>query len=188
MRVTSLRWKLKSTSGKEWYNGSFFRGIHFSRRGYYKKCRACFCTCSTVGTYFRINAVDISLGDCFHRTFIDTCTTCNTIFTNYVSHFLLFLKLEQCKSKQFFRLKKMFVFFFILSFAAITFFFFRYSYKIKANWDEVYWWSYGGFWLFRVFMLNDKGQRTSRMPIWNKYTAWTSLNYLKAILHILYKH
>lgn len=112
-----------------------FRGLGMRRLCPRADCtrRACFCTCSTVGTYFRINAVDISLGDCFHRTFIDTCTTCNTIFTNYVSHFLLFLKLEQCKSKQFFRLKKMFVFFFILSFAAITFFFFRYSYKIKAN-------------------------------------------------------
>ncbi len=42
---------------------------------------------TTIGTYFWINFVNVAGGDRFHWTFINTGTTCGTIFRNLVSHF-----------------------------------------------------------------------------------------------------
>jgi len=54
-------------------------------------CGACICTRAAVCTQIRVNAVNITLHNCFYGAFANTTTTCNTIFTNYVSHFFKFL-------------------------------------------------------------------------------------------------
>ena len=44
------------------------------------------CTCAALCASISINWITFALRDSSYRTFIDTCTTCDTIFANYVSH------------------------------------------------------------------------------------------------------
>lgn len=48
--------------------------------------RANFCASSTIGTYVRINHINISFGNSAHRTFVYASSASNTIFSNNVSH------------------------------------------------------------------------------------------------------
>lgn len=43
---------------------------------------------------FRINYIDVALGNCFNGALINTGTTSGTIFINYICHFDLFLWLN----------------------------------------------------------------------------------------------
>jgi hypothetical protein len=49
--------------------------------------RANVCTSATVGTYIRIDFVDVALGNCFYGTFIDAGAACSAIIVDFVSHF-----------------------------------------------------------------------------------------------------
>lgn len=39
----------------------------------------------------RVDGVDVTLGDCSYRAFVNTCTASDTVVTNYVSHNLVSL-------------------------------------------------------------------------------------------------
>ena len=43
-------------------------------------------TCATLCAHFGVDAIDVTLGDSSYGTFVNTSSTCDTIFANYVSH------------------------------------------------------------------------------------------------------
>lgn len=53
--------------------------------------------CSTIGTFFRINYINVAFRYCFLRTFIDTCTACCTFIIYKMCHFDRFLIVKCCK-------------------------------------------------------------------------------------------
>ena len=56
--------------------------------------RAYSCTCATFNTYISIYCIRSSLRNCFNWTFTNTWTASNTFFTNLISHFLFFIRLN----------------------------------------------------------------------------------------------
>jgi hypothetical protein len=56
--------------------------------------RAHICAGTTVGTELRVDRVDVTFGDSFYRTFIDTCAASCTIIINYICHSITFLWVE----------------------------------------------------------------------------------------------
>ena len=41
---------------------------------------------TTIGTYIRVNLIDITFGYCLNRTFIDACAASSAIIIDFVSH------------------------------------------------------------------------------------------------------
>lgn len=48
-------------------------------------------TSATIGANFRIDLINLTFRDCFHRAFINTRAACCTIIANYMSHCQNFL-------------------------------------------------------------------------------------------------
>lgn len=62
---------------------------------------------AALGALIRIDVIDVALGDCSYGALVDTCSTCHTVVTNYVSHNscslkLLIMFLHCCKDTNFF--------------------------------------------------------------------------------------
>lgn len=48
--------------------------------------RAYVSACAAIDTYIGIDGVVLALRDCAHRAFVFTCTACNAVVGNFVSH------------------------------------------------------------------------------------------------------
>ena len=44
------------------------------------------CACAAINTYVRIDRIVLALRDSAHRAFVFTCTACNAVVRNFVSH------------------------------------------------------------------------------------------------------
>ena len=102
----TVRLLFKGSIASAIYNPVCCRGWLFSRVDCF--CRTSVCASSTVSTHFRVDAVFVTFWNCSYRALIDTCAACNTIVTNYVSHFVKYLvdNFCWCKNRAFFVFKK----------------------------------------------------------------------------------
>ena len=79
---------------ENWLNSIFFnlQSLFFNHSLWEADCfvGADVCASATLGANFRVDGIDVALGDCSSRTFVDTGTASDAVFTNYISHSLLF--------------------------------------------------------------------------------------------------
>ena len=71
----------------------FFVAIALSLRQADSLVRANSGARTTLCAEFGVDLVDVALGNCLNGALTDACSTCDAVFTNYVSHSLSLLKL-----------------------------------------------------------------------------------------------